>query len=116
MPLVPLNVAQVGLQALHNCCPTLTTLTNPLVTLLIIHSTPMLLIVCCHYIFLQLWSIVCNSFIYFANFNLQVFPFPTTTYWLLPSCDTNDFLLQRLKLTYILIPFCRRNVKLLYKI
>jgi hypothetical protein len=95
MSLVPLNVAPVGLQALHNCCPTLTTLTNPLVTLPIVCSTPMLPIVYCHYIFLQLWSIVCNNLIYFANFNLQVFPFPIATYWLIPSCDTNDFLYSK---------------------
>lgn len=79
-PSMPLDVALVGLQASHSYCLTLTTPTNPLVTLpticntLEVHPQYCLLFVtsCIHSWMLP---IICNSPFQSTNFYFQVFPF-----------------------------------------
>jgi hypothetical protein len=80
IPLMPLDVALVGLQASHNYYPTLTTFVDPLLTLptictnLGMHSQH-----CLPYVVSQTHSwllpTVCNIPIWYVDFDFQVFPF-----------------------------------------
>jgi len=61
-----LNIALMGMQAFHNYNPTFIMHADPLVTLPTI---------CNHYTHSWLLPTMCSIPTYFANFNLQIFPF-----------------------------------------